>query len=929
MESASTAVTRKELGRRLEETMVWGAQRGWEILGSPVNIVFTANDLGFTHSAEYGEAVTVYVNPTVLLEEQGERYLRGLILHEIGHHLAHFRDPSYRRVDREAKEARLKGLMNLIMDEHLERRLRSMDASWGEAFDALASWVFKGQSLDLNLEEYRALLGYPSTEEAAAAIQGGAAPGKVKVLEQGFCVSPDLVDERAANLFRHQVEIEGRPHHWISFPDFIRSIFAETAANRQQEILPTDLRREMESVIGQCEHLREVGGLADDFLLSHRALRIDDDARPRVARVTVAEVLQKWADGGAHERYIRRVKQILKHLFDKLPKLQRFIDELEVARGSKWFWSKQRSMLHNMRRGYDFRYAFLCTAEMGAEEFRELFGEEELLHPGYVLRQRLDQWKPMVAENPRLPRRISVGWIEILQGPKVAPLARFTVALRLGLGKTGVAGDEAAEIALRAIPRNLRKLDAWGLLDICRAVADTFGEEALDPKGREEAKKGEETGEPGQAGEGASGEAPSTGSERGAAGTETVEHAEEPGDEGREAGEEVGEPEEVIERGVDREQSGAGAGSAKPGQESGATSTIEHLLRSNRRQMDHLRNPRTKPTSKECRAIRSAARAAETRIEHWLRTGIEEAAEAHELESVKKGRKPKGVRQIAQRPGARASRSSGGGSISDHDVMNIAATFDFNPIVQVARVVPKRQEYARLARAVAKQTRSFRRYLSNLGEQELEVHGHKQGSRIDLSLARRLALFGDPAIMVGRESLPAPDLYFGIVIDCSGSMGFEDRMDKAKSFAILLLETARRLPGIDAHALGFTDDIIFDLGGPGDASVAALEPSGGNNDAAGLLHAAKLALKSPKTRKVVVMISDGHPTECSVDSLARLVQHLEARYQIVCAQVAVAELHQNWIAFPNYTDLSEHSLDGAVAAFGRMLKRLVMRRFGL
>jgi len=77
------------------------------------------------------------------------------------------------------------------------------------------------------------------------------------------------------------------------------------------------------------------------------------------------------------------------------------------------------------------------------------------------------------------------------------------------------------------------------------------------------------------------------------------------------------------------------------------------------------------------------------------------------------------------------------------------------------------------------------------------------------------------------------------------------------------------------------------------------------------------------------MISDGYPTECSFESLCRLVEHLESKYNISCAQVAVDSLDSDRIAFPNYTDLSRYNTASAVSHFSRMVQRLIMKRFGL
>ncbi|HEX7704748.1 MAG TPA: hypothetical protein VF403_28600, partial [Kofleriaceae bacterium] len=120
----------------------------------------------------------------------------------------------------------------------------------------------------------------------------------------------------------------------------------------------------------------------------------------------------------------------------------------------------------------------------------------------------------------------------------------------------------------------------------------------------------------------------------------------------------------------------------------------------------------------------------------------------------------------------------------------------------------------------------------------------------------------------------------------------------------------------------FTDSTIFDAGTARDCGVSGLRADGGNNDAAGLYHAANVAMSSNKRAKVLVMISDGLPTECSVDALRSLVMQLTRRKGIVCAQVAVHPLEE--VCFPNYV-LLDGAVETAVARFGRMIGDLARR----
>jgi hypothetical protein len=262
------------------------------------------------------------------------------------------------------------------------------------------------------------------------------------------------------------------------------------------------------------------------------------------------------------------------------------------------------------------------------------------------------------------------------------------------------------------------------------------------------------------------------------------------------------------------------------------------------------------------------------------------------------------------------------------DVVNVAKRLDFGPITHVVRLPESPAAYAALARSVSRPARRLRADLAVLGSALADLPGHRTGRRLDPSRGVRLATLRDPAVLVGLEERPAPDLFVGLAIDASGSMMTGDRMERAQAFAVLLLEAVRRLDGLGAQAIAFTDAAIMDLGGPGRTSVASLEPGGGNNDAAALAHLGHLALASGYARRVLVMISDGFPSECSLASLSALVRLLTRLHRCACVQVAVAELEADRVAFPHFVDLTRHSFDGAVMAFGRMLRRLVWREFG-
>ena len=174
-------------------------------------------------------------------------------------------------------------------------------------------------------------------------------------------------------------------------------------------------------------------------------------------------------------------------------------------------------------------------------------------------------------------------------------------------------------------------------------------------------------------------------------------------------------------------------------------------------------------------------------------------------------------------------------------------------------------------------------------------------------------------LVYSREEI-APDLYLGVLIDRSGSMGREQKLEKAKAFAALVTESAKGLRGISGHVTAFDDHTFFRLGDLNHPAIAPLESDEGNNDAAALSKAAELALRSGKKNRLLIMISDGSPTECSVESLRNLVARLTRRGGFVCAQVAVDKMEE--ICFPHFVDLSKYPLDEAVGRFGKLLMRL-------
>ncbi len=255
--------------------------------------------------------------------------------------------------------------------------------------------------------------------------------------------------------------------------------------------------------------------------------------------------------------------------------------------------------------------------------------------------------------------------------------------------------------------------------------------------------------------------------------------------------------------------------------------------------------------------------------------------------------------------------------------INIAPKNDFDRITYVERVPFDAAEYAAFARQVQRPARLMRQYLEQLGLSHVPQRMRLRGRRLDRTRVLPMILRGEPRVLVARETRVTTDLFLGIVIDCSGSMQSRDNIAKARLFGTLLAEAARGMRGVDLRVFGFTDKVIYDCGDASRCAAYALDAGGGNNDAAALYHVAGVAKASPRKAKLLVMISDGLPTECSVAALRELVVTLTRRFRMVCAQVAVQPLAE--VCFPHYVVCDDDTIDKTVARFGRIVAQLVAR----
>lgn len=267
----------------------------------------------------------------------------------------------------------------------------------------------------------------------------------------------------------------------------------------------------------------------------------------------------------------------------------------------------------------------------------------------------------------------------------------------------------------------------------------------------------------------------------------------------------------------------------------------------------------------------------------------------------------------------------GGGKI-DRLQINVNPDEHFEKIVHVERVRGDAEAHRRIAVDIARHASRLRGHLDELGLRWERANARVQGHTLDRARLRGLVTRNDPRILIARQPVRRTDLFIGTLIDCSSSMQAGNNIERARRFGVLITEAVRGLAGVEARFFGFTESTIYDAGDARDCGVTGLVADGGNNDAAGLYHAANVAASSRRRAKVLVMISDGLPTSCSVAALGGLVTTLSRRRGIVCAQVAVRPLEEK--VFPHHVLLDDDRLDVAVARFGRMIADLTRKALG-
>lgn len=223
------------------------------------------------------------------------------------------------------------------------------------------------------------------------------------------------------------------------------------------------------------------------------------------------------------------------------------------------------------------------------------------------------------------------------------------------------------------------------------------------------------------------------------------------------------------------------------------------------------------------------------------------------------------------------------------------STREWIPITDVRRVYANQAVLAQLMPTVTACSRPIRDALEQLGESDADVENQRTGATLGENAHE--VVRGNLAIRVDSRPKKLPSVYVGVGLDCSSSEKLRSNyFDEGGKFLTLqtmglILEHGmvgqKRVAG---HLYGYVDTLIHDCGLPGDFAASGLECRGGNNDTAMLDILRQEALASDKEIKIIIMMNDSQPADCSALSFNDMVSRCR-REGIYVIQMVTDDSH--------------------------------------
>jgi len=222
------------------------------------------------------------------------------------------------------------------------------------------------------------------------------------------------------------------------------------------------------------------------------------------------------------------------------------------------------------------------------------------------------------------------------------------------------------------------------------------------------------------------------------------------------------------------------------------------------------------------------------------------------------------------------------------------------------------------AQSVALEARLLRQFLLRAGATRSLHPRRMRGSRLDGSRILALVLRGDPQVLMLQQSICKPDLFIGVLVDCSNEMN--DTIELAKRFATVIAVAAKEIPGIDSRFFGYTHNTISEAGDAERPAIHGLGTRCCKNVTAALGHVADRALDSKRKNRLLVVIDAPETEGATLDALRKLTRLLSRKWRIHCAEVAMIPPNQQ--SYPHTIVLAEGQMAGSARQLGMICVRI-------
>jgi Mg-chelatase subunit ChlD len=241
---------------------------------------------------------------------------------------------------------------------------------------------------------------------------------------------------------------------------------------------------------------------------------------------------------------------------------------------------------------------------------------------------------------------------------------------------------------------------------------------------------------------------------------------------------------------------------------------------------------------------------------------------------------------------------------------------------QILRLRPGRQTNRELARAVRRFAGVLRPYLAVLNEERILHERLAGGRRLLASGLKDYLAYGEHRIFADQRLAEAEqhkEIFMGVLLDTSSSMKHDGRLERSRGVAALLAECLRDCPDVETVFLGYNHNVYL-CGDHEEYALGSLGPAGKTNEAAALDYLRRNYLATPPRRKVVLVLSDGLPTACSVEAVRELVRTTEKDLGVRFLDGALSAADHP--AYRRRVNLTGAIDFGMVRGFGRALAAL-------